>query len=160
MTADLSRVSILARREIEARMAAPFVDALVREAGEARAFRIVGEIISAMAREAGTQLANTMGGNTLAHYAEGLKFWMRDNALEIQVVEQSDSVLAFNVTRCRYAEMYKELGMPELGIHLSCARDYALMEGFNPGIRLVRTHTILEGAETCDFRYEVMKGKG
>lgn len=100
-----------------------------------------------------------MGGNTLAHFAEGLKFWTRDNALEIEVVERSASVFAFNVTRCRYAEMYKELGMRELGIHFSCARDYAFMEGFNPGIRFVRTHTILEGAKTCDFRCEALKGQ-
>ncbi|MBN1106701.1 MAG: L-2-amino-thiazoline-4-carboxylic acid hydrolase [Deltaproteobacteria bacterium] len=149
---------MLVRREIEARMAAPFVRALVRELGEKRGLVLVQEIIASMAREAGMQLAKAMGGNTLAHFAEGLKFWTKDNALEIEVVEQSASVFAFNVTRCRYAEMYRELGMRELGIHLSCARDFALMEGFNPGIRLVRTHTILEGAETCDFRYEALKG--
>ncbi len=29
------------------------------------------------------------------------------NALEIDVIEESDEVLSFNVTRCRYAELYK-----------------------------------------------------
>jgi L-2-amino-thiazoline-4-carboxylic acid hydrolase len=158
MAADLNQVSLLVRREIEARMAAPFVKALIAELGEKRGLAVVQEIITAMAREGGIQLAKTVGGNTLAHFAEVLKFWMKDNALEIQVVERSASVFAFNVTRCRYAEMYEALGMREMGIHLSCARDFALMEGFNPGIRLVRTHTIMEGAKTCDFRYEDMKG--
>jgi L-2-amino-thiazoline-4-carboxylic acid hydrolase len=57
------------------------------------------------------------------------------------------------VTRCRYAEMYRALGIPELGEVLSCQRDAALIEGFNPGVTLERTHTIMQGAATCDFRY-------
>ncbi len=64
-------------------------------------------------------------------------------------------MFAFNVTRCRYAEMYRELGIPHLGPVLSCARDFALIEGFNPLIRLTRTQTLMDGAPTCDFRYRL-----
>ena len=45
------------------------------------------------------------------------------------------------------------LGIPELGAVLSCNRDAALIEGFNPSVTLVRTQTIMEGAPCCDFRY-------
>jgi hypothetical protein len=62
-----------------------------------------------------------------------------------------------NTTRCRYAEMYRELGMPKLGFTLSCARDFALVEGFNPRIELRRTQTIMEGADHCDFRFTLQK---
>jgi hypothetical protein len=44
--------------------------------------------------------------------AGGLK---KDDALHIDVLEQSEEALAFNVTRCRYAELYRALGIPELG---------------------------------------------
>jgi hypothetical protein len=50
--------------------------------------------------------------------------------------------------------MYRELGIPELGAILSCGRDAALVEGFNPGVQLTRTQTILQGAPCCDFRYQ------
>jgi len=60
----------------------------------------------------------------------------------------------FNVTRCRYAELYKALGVPELGATLSCNRDFALIEGFNEDVALTRTQTIMEGASHCDFRYQ------
>lgn len=60
---------------------------------------------------------------------------------------------AFNVTRCRYADMYRLLGLAELGAVLSCNRDYSLVEGFNPDIELVREQTILQGAPCCTFRY-------
>ena len=69
------------------------------------------------------------------------------------VREQTDEVLAFDVTRCRYAEMYRALGIPELGAVLSCNRDAALIEGFNPEVHFSRTQTIMGGASHCDFRY-------
>jgi hypothetical protein len=58
----------------------------------------------------------------------------------------------------RYAEMYRALGVPELGALLSCNRDFALGEGFNPEMTLTRTQTIMEGAPFCDFRYKVAAG--
>jgi hypothetical protein len=61
------------------------------------------------------------------------------------------------VTRCRYAEMYRELGMADLGRVLSCNRDGAFCMGFNPAIQLTRTQTIMEGAACCDFRYALAK---
>jgi hypothetical protein len=50
--------------------------------------------------------------------------------------------------------MYHRLGVPWLGRLLSCNRDYALIEGFNPDVKLLRTQTIMEGASYCDFRFE------
>jgi hypothetical protein len=75
--------------------------------------------------------------------------------MEMEVFEQNAERFSFNVTRCRYAEMYRSLGIPELGAILSCSRDAALIQGFNPDIRLERTQTILEGAPICDFRYNL-----
>jgi hypothetical protein len=49
--------------------------------------------------------------------------------------------------------MYRALGVPELGALLSCNRDFALIQGFNPDVELRRTQTIMEGAPHCDFRY-------
>jgi len=69
------------------------------------------------------------------------------------VVERTDTTFAFNVTRCRYAEMYRALGVPELGEILSCNRDGSMIEGFNGSIRFGRTQTIMQGASHCDFRY-------
>ena len=57
------------------------------------------------------------------------------------------------MTRCGYADFYKELGLPELGYLFSCNRDFAMAEGFSRDIRLERTQTIMEGASHCDFRF-------
>jgi len=92
-----------------------------------------------------------MGGNSLAHFRKSLVHWTKGHALEIDVLDEGEKVFAFNVTRCRYAEMYRELGIPQLGPILSCSRDFALIEGFSPRIRLTRTQTLMGGAPFCDF---------
>jgi hypothetical protein len=60
-----------------------------------------------------------------------------------------------DIKRCRYAEMYKELGIEEVGFLLSCGRDYAMVSGFNPMMKLYRTKTLMEGVDCCDFRFEM-----
>ena len=75
-------------------------------------------------------------------FARCLDRWSEAGALEIDVLEQSADRLSFNVTRCRYAEMYRALGLGDLGSSLSCQRDFSLIEGFNPAIELSRTQTI------------------
>jgi hypothetical protein len=90
-------------------------------------------------------------------FYESLEFWTKDGALEVEPIEQTDEIFSFNVTRCRYAELYEKLGILELGTSLSCARDFALIKGFSPNITLKRTQTLMEGADFCDFRYQVQK---
>ena len=152
-----AKIGVLTRREVEARILAPMLDAMGEAFGRERVLQVMRDTIIRIARKQGTELAGHMGGITLQHFAESLKAWTRDNALEIDVIEQTDEAFSFNVTRCRYAELYEKLGIRELGTALSCARDFALIEGFNPGVSLKRTQTIMEGAPHCDFRYCVKK---
>lgn len=149
----LNDIGVLKRREIEARMLMPLIEALGKEFGREKVLEIVRQTIITIAREQGAALAQHYG-NGINDFAESLANWKKDNALEIDVLEQNDGKLCFNVTRCRYAEMYRALGISELGAILSCNRDYSLIEGFNPDIKLTRTQTMMEGAACCDFRYE------
>src|SRR5664280_1143171 len=91
-------------------------------------------------------LVQISGANSLQQFAAIRPSWTKEDALEIEVLAQSEDELRFNVTRCRYAEMYEALGLSELGAVLSCGRDAALIEGFNSGISLERPQTILGGA--------------
>jgi hypothetical protein len=149
----LNAIGVLTRREIEALVIAPLLEALSDEFGRERVLEIARQTIVGIAKEQGKQLAESMGGCTLAHFAASLDAWKKDDALMIDVLEQTEDSLFFNMTRCRYAEMYTKLGVPELGVLLSCNRDFALIEGFNPDVNLTRTQTIMEGAPICDFRF-------
>jgi hypothetical protein len=149
----LNTIGVLTRREIEARILAPMIAALSAEFGRERVLEVVRQTIIGLARQQGEALA--AGGCTLAHLAASLEAWKKGDAMQMEILELSEERYAFNVTRCRYAELYRSLGVPELGALLSCNRDAALIEGFNPEITLVRTQTIMEGAPFCDFRYKL-----
>ena len=151
-----ARIGVLTRREVEARILAPVIDALGEAFGRDQVVEIVREVILRVAQEQGAALAASMGDNSIPQFAESLRFWTLDNALEIETLAKEDDRFDFNVTRCRYAEMYRSLGVPELGAVLSCNRDAAMIQGFNPEIELTRTQTLMSGAAHCDFRYRRM----
>ncbi len=148
-----ARIGVLTRREVEARILAPIIDALGDAFGREAVIAVVRDAIIRIAQEQGAQLAATMDGDDLPAFADSLRFWTQDNALELEVLAQDGERFDFNVTRCRYAELYRSLGIPELGAVLSCNRDWALIQGFNPDIDLERTQTLMQGAAFCDFRY-------
>ena len=148
-------IGVLTRREVEARLVAPLVDALATEFGRDKVLRVIRNAVVDIARRQGADLSRAMGGNSLRHFRDSLVQWTRDDALSIEVIEESGQAFAFDVTHCRYAGMYRNLGIPMLGPMLSCSRDFALIEGFNPRIRLTRTQTLMEGAPFCDFRYRL-----
>jgi hypothetical protein len=151
----LNEIGVLKRREIEARILAPLIAAFAAEFGRERVVEITQRVIVDIARRQGRALAEQMGGNSLPHFVQSKENWVKGGALAIEVLQTSDTRYDFNVTRCRYAEMYRALGIPELGAVLSCGRDGALGDGFNAGLTLTRTQTIMEGAPVCDFRYRL-----
>ena len=155
----LNRIGVLTRREIEARVLGPILEAMVEEFGDrARVEDVAARQIIELAQEQGNQLAEELGGRSLADFRESMKYWIQDGALEIDVLEHTEERFDFNVTRCRYAEMYQSLGMADKGKIFSCNRDFSLIEGFDPDTELTRTQTIMEGAPYCDFRYRKRTG--
>lgn len=157
MDTEKAHVSLLARREIEARVAAPLIEAFAREIGKERAMEVASEVIQTLAKQSGQQLAAQLGGNSLADLANGMALWQQGDAMSIELLEQSETTLAFRVVKCRYADMYCKAGVQHYGMLLSCNRDFAMIQGFNPDITLSRTQTIMEGNPCCDFRYTLQR---
>lgn len=147
-------MGILRRRRIEAEIIRPIYQAMVAELGAETAGRILGNAIRAAAIDAGRGFAaREPEGPSLAGLAALLPLWQQDDALEIDVLAATAERFDYNVTRCRYAEMYRAMGLGEIGHLLSCNRDGSFCEGYDPGITLTRTQTIMGGASHCDFRY-------
>tara|TARA_A100001015_G_scaffold46867_1_gene51707 strand:- start:1772 stop:2278 length:507 start_codon:yes stop_codon:yes gene_type:complete len=146
------KIGVLTRRETEARVIAPFVDSLIKAFGKEKIIPILEDTVMTLARNQGSSMAKEYG-NDVSAFLETLKFWTQDGALEIDLLEKNETKLDFNVTRCRYAEMYKALGIQDLGAVLSCNRDAAMIEGFNKDAYLDRKTTIMSGGKCCTFRY-------
>ncbi len=151
----LNDVGVLKRREIEARIVAPILERLAQEFGQERVRELAAEVIVEVAQAQGATMAEMLGGNDLSVFAGSMEAWTRGGALELDVVDQTDTRFAFNVTRCKYAEMYLELGDADLGARMSCNRDGTMVQGFNPDINFTRTQTIMSGASHCDFVFEL-----
>ena len=151
---------IIELRRIEANIIRPIYEEMVNELGEEVARRILGRAIRRNAVEQGRSLAEGAHGWTgIAEFARLLERWKANDALRMDVLEQDDERFDFNVVRCRYAEMYREMGLGDIGHLLSCNRDGALCEGYDPRLELTRTQTIMEGATHCNFRYRLRCGE-
>ena len=131
--------------------------AFAQELGEERTREIMGGVVSQIARERGQAMAQRVGANDLPAFYGARKLRGRDDASEREILEMNDRRYLFNTTRCHFAEMYKEMGIPELGFLFCCSRDFPLCEGFNPNIKFTRTQTIMQGAPYCDFRYAMQR---
>ncbi|MDR1607051.1 MAG: L-2-amino-thiazoline-4-carboxylic acid hydrolase [Deltaproteobacteria bacterium] len=148
-------ITLLQRRRIEAEILKPVYEVLKERLGPEEAKTVLGAAIQKVAREGARKLAQEMGGGTLAKLIDLQPLWRRDEALKVTVLKEDAHNFDYNVTRCAYAAMYRDLGLGDLGFFLSCLRDGAFIEGFAPDIELTRTQTLMEGASHCDFRYRV-----
>jgi len=147
-------LGILARRKIEAAIIAPIFDEMRAAMGEDEARAILRRAIRRAAIDAGAEMASrATGGADLESFKAIVPLWAKDDALTIEVMDDRPGVLDFNVKRCRYAETYRAMGLGDIGDILSCGRDGAFCEGYDPRITLARTQTIMGGASHCDFRY-------
>ncbi len=57
------------------------------------------------------------------------------------------------VSECLTATVFREADAAHIGYAAVCHADFALPEGFNPKIRLVRTKTLMKGHDCCNHRY-------
>ena len=147
---------ILEQRRIEARVIKPIYDEMAARLGVEAARTILGAAIEKAAIAQGRTFAEAADGRLgIDGFAAIQKHWTANGALEIETIEQTGERLDFNVTRCRYSEMYREMGLGEIGHLLSCNRDGTFCQGFDPRITLERTQTIMGGASHCDFRYRL-----
>ena len=147
-------LGILARRKIEAAIIAPIFGEMRAAIGEDEARAILRRAIRRAAIDAGAEMASrATGGADLESFKAIVPLWAKDDALTIEVMDDRPGVLDFNVKRCRYAETYRAMGLGDIGDILSCGRDGAFCEGYDPRITLARTQTIMGGASHCDFRY-------
>ena len=152
----MSTIGILEQRRIEAAFAKGIYEEMAAALGPEQARAILSRAIVKLAKQAAAEMAaEAPDGPSLDHFIAIQERWTRDDALRIEVTDRSETSYGFNVTRCRYSEMYRQMGLAELGAVLSCNRDGAFCEGYDPKLKLTRTQTLMGGATHCDFRYQV-----
>ena len=145
---------IFAQRRVEAKILKHVYETLIESHGE----EVAKKTIAASVRRASIEQAGEMAEGvetSMRSFQDIYELWTRGGALETEILDATDTTFDFDVTRCRYAEMYKEMGLDDIGHLLSCQRDGTFCEGYDDRIKMTRTQTIMQGADRCTFRYKL-----
>jgi hypothetical protein len=151
-------IAVIEQAKIQAQVLVPLIKAMQAELGEARANALVRSALGDIYRRYGQEFWRSKNESNLGEaMASAFATYAREDALDYKVIQQSQDAFEIDVTGCKYAEFYKELGEPELGFLLVCCADFDTAKGFGPDVKLTRTQTIMQGASHCDFRYHRLK---
>jgi hypothetical protein len=123
---------MLERRRIEAAILKHVYDTLKQSHGDDVARSTLADAVRRSSIEQAAELAAKVDGKTsMQTFIDRQAQWRAGDALTVEVKEQTDTSYVYNVTRCRYAEMYREMGLGEIGHLLSCQRDATFCEGYD-----------------------------
>ncbi len=103
----------------------------------------------------GSLQAETLGSNSFETYVNEFKkpskFW--DNVLTTRIIEDTPNAFEVEITECLWAKTFRDADAPDLGYICICHPDFAMAEGFNPKIKLIRTKTLMQGHDCCNHRW-------
>src|SRR3989454_11791840 len=150
-------IPLIEQVKIQAQVLVPLVKA---QLGDERANAIVRKALGDLYRKYGEKWWRTQGARSLGEkVASAFEMFAAGDALEYEAVKKTPEAFEVNVTKCRYAKFYDEIGAPELGFLLTCSADFSHAERFGANVQLTRTQTIMQGASHCDFRYALKKNE-
>jgi len=160
---------MLDRAKIQADVLVPLLRAFREELGVERANRIAwkglekwrSDFIRELEKSVPAEASNTerfLGSvqAMMPDIGDAIDYkWLHgESALEGKINER----IEFDITGCRFAQLFRALGEPELGFALLCAGDNTLTDEVGKGdIEFKRTQTIMQGGDHCDFRFALKK---
>lgn len=145
------------------RSGVPLVRALRKELGNQQANRIVSEALRDWSRSIYGKIGEHTEGRPVEKFEAVLNSWTPKIGpdVDLETIRETSEHYDFNITGCRYADFFRQLGEPELGALLLCESDINVTEVLgDPGVRLERTQTIMKGAKYCDFRWSMKRSSG
>ncbi len=137
----------------QAAVLVPLFKLLRQELGSERANDLMVRGLSEWARSVGQMLRQLPPEASLAKLKMGIEGLDAAGMQETEFLQSSATQLDYNVRRCRAAELYRSLGLEDLGYLLVCRLDDSIMPALDEKIRFVRDQTIMQGASYCTFRF-------
>ena len=90
-----AKIGVLTRREVEARILAPMLDAMGETFGREKVLAVMRDTIVNIAKKQGAELAGLMGGVTFQHFAESLCFLTMGDSHKKDLFEQTQDLFSF-----------------------------------------------------------------
>ena len=149
-------VSLLDKTRMQAQVLVPVVRALRAELGKDKADAIVTQALRDWSKQLFAAIGDGIEGSPRRKWAAIQSVWgeVSGREVDVEVLRQDKEALDIDVTRCRFAEFFRELGEPELGALLICAADFDIVAAGAGEVSLERAQTIMQGAPSCTFRYK------
>lgn len=149
-------VSLLDKVRMQAQVLVPVVRALRAELGKDKADVLVTQALRDWSKQLFAAIGEGIEGSPRRKWATIQSVWgeVSGREVEVEVLRQDKDVLDIDVTRCRFAEFFRDLGEPELGALLVCAADFDIAAAGAGEVSLERAQTIMQGAPSCTFRYK------
>jgi hypothetical protein len=154
-----TNVPMIEQAKIQARVLVPVVKAFQAELGKERANQIVRDALDSVQRQTAQVINSLFEGTPAEKMAAAFPLAAAGDALDIEIIKQTADAFECNVTGCRYADFFRELGEPELGFLFQCSDDFALTKALSPDLEFTRSQTIMQGASHCDPRFRLRKGR-
>ncbi len=151
---------LLKQVKIQAQVLVPLLKAFREEFGVERANRIAWRALAELRSQVVRELHAPFTGSSAERWAAGITAAgpTIGDAVDVEVLKHAPDALDFNITGCRFAQFFRELGEPELGFALLCSFDTTAAEEIGGDeVAFRRTQTIMQGADHCDFRYALQK---
>ncbi len=147
-------VSQISRRLIEAELYGELYETMTEQFGKEKALQVITENLQKSARKSGQAFAASVDAPNLEHFSTVVEIWKKGNAIEVSNISINDNELTVKVSRCRYQESYREMGLSEeLCTLLSCSRDEPFAKGYSDKLSMVRETTLAEGGDCCPFKF-------
>jgi hypothetical protein len=155
------KVSLLEMVKIQAQVLVPVIRAFRAELGAERANQVVAGALRDWSRALWRGIGAQIDGSPRQKWeALNAAFMPKIGTdVDIEPIRQTPEAWDMNVTGCRYADFFRQLGEPELGALLLCETDtHVIDEVGSPEVTLTRKQTIMKGAAYCDFRWRMKIG--
>jgi len=133
-----------------------FTKTLVDELGEKKGKALAKKAIELYGREVGKRVKNRTLARGLPLTRDNFQDdlpdlgWAEREKVEVEGEKRS------RVYTCHLAEVWQELGVPELG-RLYCFVDQAKYQAFNPKLQCVHVKNVLDGDAYCELAVRTKK---
>jgi hypothetical protein len=149
-------ISLLDKTRIQAQVLVPVLRALRAELGKDKADAIVKQALRDWSRKLFAAIGDGVEGSARRKWATVQSAYntVSSPGIEFEMLRHDNEAMAFDVTRCPFAEFFRALGEPELGTLLICETDFDIVATGGGAVTLTREQTIMQGAPSCTFRYK------
>jgi len=151
-----SKISYLNRVKAQSEVLLPVLKLLRKELGDDWANELVYGALRDWSREVFAEVGSKKEGS-------GFEIWsamdeelaaLTGDDIEYETLREDSEALDLNVTSCKFAQFFKELGEPELGAILTCEVDHHMAAVSQQEVHLDIDKTIMKGDRLCEFRYK------